>query len=299
MLLNLENISFTGVEAPARSRRLREHPRAVPADGSRPSFAPAGPEDALDPLVQWVLEQAGLDPQIYRTRTMARRLASCRRQLGTDSVEVAREKIARQPRLLSAALNTLLIGVTEFYRDRAVFDQLRHVVLPELMETRLGLRVYAPGVSSGPELYSVALLLAECGALERSDLLGIDCRPDAISWARAGLYPEAALDAVPAAWRMRYFEPLHGAWRVRPELARSVQFQVANLFGYTELASWDLILFRNVAIYFDERHAARAWELLCDQLAPGGFLVTGKAEKPPPHLPLERSSPSIYRKVNS
>lgn len=297
MSLNLENISFVGADAPVRLRRKERSPRLAPEPWSWRGEPPES--DQVDPLVAWVLRQGGLDPRVYRARTLARRLAACRRHLGTDTVEVARQSVAQDPRLLATTLNTLLIGVTEFFRDRSVFDQLRHVVLPELLRTRLGLRVYAPGVSGGHELYSLAMLLAECRALERSELTGIDCRPDAIAWARAGIFPEAALSGVPAAWRLRYFQPMWGGWQARPELTRPLRFQVANLFSYLELASWDLILFRNVAIYFEDSHAASAWAILCDQLAPGGFLVAGKAEKPPRHLPLERVAPSIYRKANS
>lgn len=295
MSLNLDNISFVGAESAVPAFRQNRTALIAPPVLHRSAPAPAAPE-RLDPLVEWVLRAGGIDPAVYRTRTMARRLAACRRHLGTESLTEARAMFARDPKLLASTLNTLLIGVTEFFRDRPVFDQLRHTVLPELLQSRLGVRVYAPGVSGGHELYSVGMLLAESGALGRSELMGIDCRPDAIAWARAGIFPEAALSPVPASWRVRYFQPMWGGWQARPELARALQFQVADLFAYTELASWDLILFRNVAIYFEDSHAVRAWEILCDQLAPGGFLVVGKAEKPPAHLPLGRVAASIYRK---
>lgn len=263
--------------------------------GPRSGGEPRG-GDGVDPLLEWVLRRAGLNPRVYRPRTLERRLASCRRQMGTSHVPVAQALVDHDPKRLAAALNSLLIGVTEFFRDQRVFEQLRHTVLPELMRTRLGLRVYAPGVSGGHELYSVAMLLADCGALARSELTGLDCRPDAIAWARAGIFSEEAIAGVPSAWRVRYFFPMWGGWQVRPELQDALRFEVGDLFRYTDIALWDLILFRNVAIYFDPAHAARAWELLCGQLAPGGFLVTGKAEKPPPHVPLELVAPSIYRK---
>lgn len=296
MALNLENISFVGSEV-SRSTVSRG-PRQGASPPALPRRDPAGRE-GHDPLAEWILRKGGLDPRVYRARTMARRLAACQRKLGTDSLELARQQCENDPELISAALNTLLIGVTEFFRDGAVFDHLRDVVLPELLETRCGVRVYAPGVSSGHELYSVAMLLAERGALERSELMGIDCRPDAIAWARTGIFPEAALSAVPEAWRTRYFQPMWGGWQARPALARALEFQVANLFAYSQLPSWDLILFRNVAIYFEDAHGVRAWEILCQQLAPGGFIVTGKAEKPPAHLPLVRATNSVYRKINS
>ena len=102
---------------------------------------------------------------------------------------------------------------------------------------------------------------------------------------------------VPPDWREKYFEPIWGGYVVRPALARALRWQVGNLFAFEELATWDIILFRNVAIYLDEQHAARAWEFLCDQLSPGGVIMTGKAEKPPLYLPLQRVSPALYRRI--
>lgn len=298
MSLNLEYISFAGAEAAPGERWGGGQPRRIASsarEGADDREAASGDHHG-DPLLEWVLRRAGLNPCVYRARTLERRLAACRRQLGTSRVAVAQALVDHDPKLIAAALNSLLIGVTEFFRDQRVFDALRHAVLPELLRTRLGVRVYAPGVSAGHELYSVAMLLAECGALARSELTGLDCRPDAIAWARAGIFPEDAMGGVPPAWRMRYFFPMWGGWQVRAELSEAMRFEVGDLFRYNDIALWDLILFRNVAIYFESPHAARAWELLCGQLAPGGFLVTGKAEKPPPHLPLERVAHSIYRK---
>lgn len=303
---NLANISFVGAESDPAARASVAAPRARrTVRGQLPPWARllgdgAPGESAgatgLDPLIHWVLRRAGLNPHVYRVRTLERRLASCRRQLGTGHLAVAQTLVEHEPQLLAAALNSLLIGVTEFFRDPQVFEELRHAVLPELLRTRLGVRVFAPGVSAGQELYSVAMLLAECQALARSELTGLDCRPDAIAWARAGIFPDEAMAGVPPAWRMRYFLPQGGGWQVRPELRDATRFEVGDLFRHTSVALWDIILFRNVAIYFDPAHAVRAWELLCGQLAPGGYFVAGKAEKPPAHLPLERVAPSIYRK---
>jgi chemotaxis protein methyltransferase CheR len=253
--------------------------------------------DPVDPMLSWLLERAGLDPAIYRARALERRLAAFQRQLGARSRAEARQLLEREPHLVKSVLNSVLIGVSEFFRDSEVFAQIEKVVLPELMETRDFLRVYAPGVSAGQELYSVAMLLAERGWLEKAAMLGVDCRPDAIASARAGLF--AALDGVPAEWRPKYFCEMWAGWQVVPTLQQPMRWEVADLFSRNTVEKWDLILFRNVAIYFTPAAAAHAWDLLCDQLAPGGYLVTGKAEKPPAHLPLLRLAPSLYQKQSS
>ncbi|MBI2512733.1 MAG: hypothetical protein HYV96_12205 [Opitutae bacterium] len=300
-MLNLAHIYFQGTEAESSNASTA----IEAAGGLRVRFQPApcslvppfGGGDSHDPLLTWVLRQAGLNARAYRPRALERRLAACLRQLGAPTRTAAREKLASRPELVESVLNTVLIGVTDFFRDRAVWDQLAQQTLPELLRTHRALRVYAAGTSSGHELYSMAMLLAEAGALAHSDLCGLDCRPDAIAVARAGVFAEAALARVPAEWRERYFAPTWGGYQARPALRSGLRWRVGDLFAFEELAAWDVILFRNVAIYLEENHAARAWEYLCDQLSPGGVLVTGKAEKPPPHLPLRRIGPSLYQRL--
>ncbi|HLP26363.1 MAG TPA: CheR family methyltransferase [Acidobacteriota bacterium] len=299
-MANLAHIYFQGTEAEPRDSGV-----AAGSDTLRVRFRPAAPlsqhpfdaPPRHDPLLSWLLRQAGLTARAYRPHALERRLAACLRQLGSPTRTAALEALAARPDLVDSALNTVLIGVTDFFRDRAVWDEFAQRLLPELLSTRRGLRVYAAGASTGNELYSMGMLLAEAGVLAGSDLCGLDCRPDAIAAARAGIYSEAALARVPLEWRERYFVPTWGGAQVRPTLARALRWHVGNLFAFEELATWDVILFRNVAIYLEESYATRAWEYLCDQLSPGGVLMTGKAEKPPHYLPLRRIAPALYQRI--
>jgi chemotaxis methyl-accepting protein methylase len=193
-------------------------------------------------------------------------------------------------------LNTVLIGVSEFFRDPAVFEYLAQSVLPELIKTRRRLRVCSAGVSGGQELYSVAMLLAESGVLEHSDLLGVDCRFDAIRRARAGIYGAVDLDNVTPERRQLFFRQKESRWEVSCSLKKRVRWDVQDLLALDAGGPCDLILFRNVAIYFNDRHGVEAWTRLYDQLAPGGFIITGKAEKPPVELSLIRMAPSVYQR---
>lgn len=269
----------------------------APADKrDKPAMARQMDAGVLDPLMAWMLERAGLQPAAYRPAAMQRRVSACLRQLRVTSADSARALMEAKPEMLPFALNTVLIGVSEFFRDRPVFDYLQREVLPELARTGGALRVCSAGASGGQELYSVAMLLAEAGLLGRSELLGVDCRADAIRRAQAGVFGSEDMAGVETVRRERFFQPAGPRWAVRAELRRPVRWQVADLLAFEADGLCDLILFRNVAIYFNETHSAEAWERLCAQLTPGGFLVTGKAEKPPASLPITRLAPSIYRK---
>jgi chemotaxis protein methyltransferase CheR len=295
----LQHIHFAGVEMPS-TRVARQTasciaamPRVARNPGTRGTRAPERGE--TDPFLAWLLQRAGLRAAAYRPNAMQRRLASCLRQVRASSPDSARAFLERAPELIPGALNALLVGVTEFFRDTPVFESLRVEFLPQLLTSRRQLRVYSAGAASGQELYSVAMLLAEAGALERCELFGMDCRPDAIEAARAGWFDERDVRGLDRRCLEKYFDRQNAGWLARPELRANIRWQTGDLFSFED-GPWDLILYRNVAIYFEADHASQAWERLCRQLAPGGLLVTGKAERPPYWLPLVRVSTSIYRK---
>jgi chemotaxis methyl-accepting protein methylase len=248
-------------------------------------------------LPDWVIDRAGLPPGAYRHAPLQRRLPACLRTLRVHSVAAARRLLEDRPDLLPAAVSSLLIGVTGFFRDTAVFEGLRDKVLPSLAGRPGPLRVWSAACSTGAELYSVAILLAEAGLLDRSFLLGTDCRGDAIDRARLGLYDATTLTLVRRATRDKYFEPAGQRWRPVAALRRQVRWKVADLARSIEAGPWALILWRNLAIYLTPDLVAAIWRRLAEALAPGGFLVVGKAERPPASLGLSALRRGIYQRT--
>jgi len=208
----------------------------------------------------------------------------------------ARLNLEREPGLCAAAIGAMLIGVSGFFRDAAVFEQLRHGVLPVLPRRAGHPRVWSIGCSDGQELYSVAMLLAEIGLLQGATLLGTDCRSAAVARARHGVYDAAALRDVPVMLLHRYFVPDGAVWRVCDEVRGAVQWRTGDVTQLTEPGAWDLILCRNVSMYLRCEVAARLRQVCEQALRPGGFAVFGKAERPGGPSRLVPLSPCIYRK---
>lgn len=291
----LRHVRFAGRPAIAGSRPWQR------GKLSSPPQAPAARAcERPGEFVSWVFARAGLDAENYRGEPLARRLGACLRALRAGSEAQAREAMEQRPDLLGAAISSLLIGVTDFFRDPPVFDALATKVLPAFQPSPIrGLRVWSAGCSNGAELYSVAILLAKAGLLEGSFLLGSDCRPDAVEHARKAVYKTANLRRIEPAERRRHFEQAGGAWRPIERLRRHVHWKVADLGRGVEPGPWDLILWRNVAIYLRSHAAAAAWQGLAGALAPGGVLVVGKAERAPVELPLIAVRRCIYRAPGS
>jgi chemotaxis methyl-accepting protein methylase len=289
---------FRHVVFPGRVRRRK--PALDLGVRGRVLPAPPRPEPSLsrdgNAFVRWLFDQGGLDARLYRPETLQRRLPACLRALRVGSPGQARQLLEATPTLIPLALGTMIISVTAFFRDPVVFDLLRDHVLPELSRSRSGLHVWSAGCSEGAELYSVALLLAERGLLANSYLLGTDCRADAIQVARRGCFDQASVRAVPPPLLARYFNPPPPGWQVVPAIRHAVRWRQADVLKAQEPGVWDLILFRNTAMYLRGEVASALWERFEASLRPGGVLVLGKAERPIGSARLTLLGPCLYRR---
>ena len=272
----LQHVTFAGrttVVSPRAARNTSDPPREGFANSNQP--------DHPGEFTSWVLQRAGLMGACYRGRSLERRVSACLRALHAQSKTHARQKLEHQPELLPIAVSTLIIGVTEFFRDRSVFQSLRTDVIPRFVTLARPLRVWSAGCSNGAELYSTSILLAQAGLLEGSFLLGSDCRGDAVEHARAGLYHCGALRKLDPAVRRDYFEEAAGFWRPVEYLRKHIHWKTADIVRGIEEGPWDIILWRNMAIYLTVETTEALWRDLASALTPEGVLITGKAERPP------------------
>jgi chemotaxis protein methyltransferase CheR len=283
----------------ARGARLRKPAldcttaeRAIERAADTPRAEPG--ESQL--FCQWLFEKVGLDARAYRAETLVRRLPACLRELRVRTIAQARRELELEPALCSAAVSTILIGVTTFFRDPGVFTCVRDQ-LPIVAGPRRSVQVWSIGCSGGEELYSVALLLAELGMLENSYLLGTDCRPEAIEAAKKARYDAMSIKNVPASFRQRYFTLENQRWRLNPSIASAVRWRIENILDSHQPGIWDLILCRNTTMYMGAEATSMLWERFETSLRVGGLLVLGKAERPLGAKRLVALSPCVYRKA--
>lgn len=272
----------------------RTKPRRNPAF---PPFRAPSPADRAPPEARaffaLLFGAAGLDAGHYRDRALVRRLPACFRALGVRSLAEASARIASRPELARTALSSVLLGVTEFFRDPAVFHVLETTLLPELLARQKRPRIWSAACSDGQELYSVAMLLARQGQLSACELLGTDCRRDALARAAQGAFMVEANRRLSASGALAMEQGRH---HMSADLRGAITWKQADVLTAAEPGPWDLILCRNLAIYLEPAAATRLWATLIKELAPGGYLVVGKADYPARHLLLTRVASGIYRK---
>ena len=249
-------------------------------------------KDAQD-FINLVFSGSGIDISAYRSSPLARRLSACLRALHVKSIPEAHVVLERNPEKKRVAIDSLLIGTTEFFRDPEVFQQIREKVLPSF--TGKAPRVWSVACSDGSELYSMALLLEHAGLLNDRNLLGADCRTSAIIHARQGIYPTVALRSIPEEFHSRFGKESSSRIRIDDAIRHSVRWTVADVLKPQEHSQWDVIFCRNFSIYLDSAPGASLWESLEKSLTPGGFLIVGKTEKPRVRT-LTRVGDSIYQK---
>jgi chemotaxis protein methyltransferase CheR len=184
----------------------------------------------------------------------------------------------------------LTIGETRFFRNEAHFDALRRHIFPELIERRSALRVlriWSAGCASGEEPYSIAMLLSELlPDIENwtISILATDINPAFLRRAREGLYSAWSFRETPESLRSRFFTPEDNRWRLNEQIRRMVTFMRLNLAEplYPSIANGtyalDMIICRNVTIYFDPATTRQVAERFYGTLAPGGWLLVGHAE---------------------
>jgi len=282
------HISFRG--SIVRDRRFYI-PGDIPAERGGEMLS-----DDEESFLRFLFKEAGLDLYKYRLGTLKRRIGACLRALNASTFADARRVVQQKPALLAPAISTMVIGVTSFFRDSSVWEQMRKEVIPELFKGRYGLAIWCLGCSDGHELYSLAIMLAEMKLLPRCHILGTDCRVDAVRRARAGQFDAGAIKSVPSELSSKYFEQKEAQWRVTPAIRDAIHWRRADVLTLHEPGVWDLILCRNMTMYLAPEASAALFPRLEMSLRPGGALVLGKAERPLAACHLTTVGPCIYRR---
>jgi two-component system, chemotaxis family, CheB/CheR fusion protein len=242
-------------------------------------------EAGLEALLDYLKRTRGFDFTAYKRATLTRRI---QKRLQTVNVEAYGDYVDYlevHPEEFTHLFNTILINVTDFFRDPPAWEVLARDILPRIVEEKkpnAPIRVWSAGCAAGQEAYSLAMLLVEAvgeaGFRERVKIYGTDADEEALNEARQASYTAQQLEAVPSALRDRYFEPGNGRCVFRKDLRRSVIFGRHNLLQDAPISRVDLLVCRNTLMYFNAESQARILASFDFALNEGGYLLLGKAE---------------------
>ena len=258
-------------------------------------------------VIRHVRRRTGHDFSRYKPGTLLRRVALRMSVLGiarsTDYLKLLIDDLQEGQRLFQ----DMLINVTSFFRDKAVYDELRKTVMPDLIAAASGdgdLRIWVPGCSTGQEVYSIAMVAAE--AAERANIFpniavfGSDIDDAALQVARRGQYDSDIKEAVPADLLSKYFRPNSDGYVVSDALRRMVRFSHHSLVKDPPFSQLNMVSCRNVLIYFDKSLQDSALRVFHYALKDKGILLLGTSETPVslPTLFEDVSRPAhVYRRL--
>jgi chemotaxis protein methyltransferase CheR len=245
------------------------------------------PED-FQFLARLLRRRSGLSLSLDKRALLVRRLEPVMRRFDFRDMEsLIVELRAGREALAEAVTEAMTINESSFFRDPALFAALRGKVLPRLMAARAGekrLRIWSAAAAAGQEAYSIAILLTEMGLAREGwsvELIATDLSSEAIMRAEAGRYLGYEIARGLDAHAMRYFRRDRDEWLVDASLRRMITFRRFNLldsFGW--LDDLDIVLCRNVLMYFDRATRLDVLARIAETMAPDGLLVLGENEMP-------------------
>lgn len=248
---------------------------------------PVVPEVGLQAIFRMLRREYGIDFSQYKPSTVTRRVE--RRLLLNQSLDVEQyvERLAENGPELNQLYKDLLIGVTQFFRDREAFHRLAVHELPRLLATvedDQEFRVWVAGCATGEEAYSLAILIHEqLATMNRQPTVRIfatDAHRDSLDIASAGVYSEESIAAVSPQRREKYFVRKGDGFQVAPHLRKMIVFAPHDLLKDAPFTRLDLISCRNLLIYLQPAAQKKVLSLFHFGLKTGGMLFLGPSESP-------------------
>jgi chemotaxis protein methyltransferase CheR len=247
-----------------------------------------------------VQELTGIDLDAYKYQ-IHRRIHMLMQRWGAKTYDEYFKTIETNPEKLREFLDYLTINVTEFFRNANRWWELRDNIIPQMYK-ELGhqrIKLWSAGCSSGEEPYSLAILSMETKVSTPQPVLAADIDQGVLARAQTGVYQKKQIENAPKEWVAKYFSDIGGgSVQVKKEVKDKVKFKHMNLLKDHFESGFDLILCRNVVIYFGPETKAILYRKFFDSLRPGGYLMTGATEQIFDHkqIGFESAGPFLYRR---
>ena len=250
----------------------------------------------VGPILNYLYQQRGLDFSGYHPPMLVRRIAQRLGATGCADLGDYLVRLRRDGAELDCLLDVLTINVSRFFRDTLTFELIADRILPPLIleKTRQGdhsLRIWSAGCAGGEEPYSVAILIHELLRKERRAmhplLFATDIDAKALRFAAEAVYPFSSIKNIKYRLLTQYFAPDGDGFRLSPEIRGTVAFSRYDMLDKKHrvppesiYGSFDLVLCRNLLIYYNHAYQDAIFDRLYHALAPEGRLVLGEAEAP-------------------
>ena len=230
-------------------------------------------------FIEGIKRKTGIDLALYKEAQMKRRLTSLYEKKGYKNFVEFLRALEGNRDLMNEFLDRMTINVSEFYRNAKRWEVLQNKIFPKLLEKNKRLKIWSAACSTGEEPYSLAMVLSQHVPLSQIQIIATDLDENVIQKAKLGVYPERSLAEVPANIKAKYFGKEGNFYRVKDEIKKTVTFKKHNLLKDTYDSNYDLIVCRNVMIYFTEEAKDQIYTNFSKSLRKDGVLFVGSTEQ--------------------
>ena len=221
-----------------------------------------------------------IDLNLYKEKQMKRRITSLLTRNNYKDFDDYFIALKENKELLSQLINYLTINVSEFYRNPSQWQTLEKEVIPNILSKSKGsLKVWSSACSTGEEPYSLVMMLSNFFPLKDIKVLATDIDDEAINKAKLGLYSEKSLSNLPNSFKDKYFSKIENSYKVIDDVKKCVEFKKMDLLKNPFPSNIDLILCRNVMIYFTDEAKELLYDKFYKSLSNDGVLFVGSTEQ--------------------
>ncbi len=230
-------------------------------------------------FIRQIKSKTGIDLSLYKEAQMKRRLTSLYEKKGYSSFREYFQMINQNQELFNEFLDRMTINVSEFYRNAKRWEILEQKILPQIIKHTSKPKIWSAACSTGEEPYTLAMIFSKYIPLSNVNILATDIDENALSRAKLGIYPERSFHEIPNEMKRKYFSQEGSYYKISDEIKRTVNFKKHNLLADSFGGPFDLIVCRNVLIYFTEEAKDILYNKFSKALNSKGFFFVGSTEQ--------------------
>jgi len=230
-------------------------------------------------FVTKIKDLTNIDLSFYKEKQMKRRINSLIARNGKENYQEYFELLSRSKKHLDEFIQFITINVSEFFRNPTQWEVLGSEILPQLLENQNRIKIWSSACSTGEEPYSLAILCKNIDIFEKVDIIASDIDVKALDKAKEGKYQQKSLSNIPKEIVEKYFDKYEDCYVIQQELKNKINFMKLDLLRDNFPMNCDLILCRNVMIYFTEEAKDNLYRKFHKALAPGGIFFVGSTEQ--------------------
>lgn len=230
-------------------------------------------------FTEMIKKKTKIDLNLYKEVQMKRRLTSLRDKKGFTTFRSYYQAIDKDHELMEEFLDKMTINVSEFFRNSKRWDVLENKILPDMLKKKSKLKIWSAACSTGDEPYTIAMILKQYIDLKNVSILATDIDDKILERAKQGIYTERALKEVPQDFKDKFFVHKDSLYIIDDQLKKSITFKKHNLLNDPFPQGFDLIICRNVMIYFTDEAKTQIYGKFSESLVDEGVFFVGSTEQ--------------------